>query len=326
MSDLSDVRAGAGWRTHGRLAAGLGALVLLAGAALGCGDGGNEAPAATTGPGTVTKPATLEGFSTPESVLFAGDRWFVSNIGPESAPVTKDGDGFLTELNSVGTVTARRAMPRPGDPPLHAPKGMAYTDNRVFVADIDRVVGYDMDTHGQVFEAVLDGGEPSLLNDLALLDPGTLLASDSLRGIVYRLDLETKKFEPLATGIPGANGIAVATATVHVAGTGADFTGGDLWRLDLAQQPAVPQRIGTVHGVLDGIAVLPNGNLIVSDWASGGETPGTVTVYGPDGARVALVQLPENTHGPADFTLDATAATAWIPAMPDNRVVIVPLP
>ncbi|WP_459960996.1 hypothetical protein [Nocardia sp. IFM 10818] len=327
MSDRSDVRAGAGWRTRGRMAAGFGALVLLA-AVAGCGKAADEAPTANAGPGTVSKAGALEGFSTPESVLFAGDRWFISNIGPQAEPVAEDGDGFLTELNSAGTVTARRAMPRPGDPPLHAPKGMTYTDNRVFVADIDRVVGYDMDTHGQVFEAVVTGEEPALLNDLALLNPHTLLVSDSLRGIVYLLDTETRLFEPLATGIPGANGLAVdaAGAAAYVAGTGADFRGGDVWRLDLAQRPAAPQRVGAVHGVLDGIAVLANGNLVVSDWVSAGETPGAMTVYGPDGALVAAVQLPENTHGPADFALDATARNAWIPAMPDNRVVIVPLP
>lgn len=287
--------------------------------------GGSTGPAA---PGTVSKPGVLEGFSNPESVLFAGDRWFIANIGAAREPTGKDGDGFLTELNSVGTVTARRAMPRTGDPALNAPKGMAHIDNRVFVADVDRVVGYDMDTHGQVFEAPLTGDEPALLNDIAVLDERTFLVTDTLRGNVSRLNLETKQFETLAAGIPGANGIAVDASgkTAYVVGVGGDFTGGDLWKLDLAQNPVVPQRVGAVHGVLDGIAVLAGGDLVVSDWTGQGDTPGAITVYKPDGAVSASVKLPENLHGPADFAVDAAGKNLWIPAMPDNRVVIVPLP
>ncbi|MEV6070855.1 SMP-30/gluconolactonase/LRE family protein [Nocardia sp. NPDC052001] len=318
--------------TSGRRVATTCAGVLLLTAATGCGASDDTAAARTTGAhaasGTVAKPGSLEGFSTPESVLFAGDRWFISNVGARADATGKDGDGYLTELNSAGTVTARRAMPRPGDPPLNAPKGLARTDNRVFVADIDRVVGYDVDTHGQVFEAAL-GGEPALLNDLALLDSRTLLVTDTVRGSVFRLDLETKRFDPIATGLPGANGIALdATGKVaYVAGVGADFGGGDVWRLDLVRNPVVPQRIGAIHGVLDGLAVLSDGTLIVSDWVvSGGDQPGRITTYHPDGAEAAAVRLPENLHGPADFTVDAAGRNLWVPAMPDNRVVIVPLP
>ncbi|MET9491527.1 hypothetical protein [Nocardia sp. NPDC006630] len=152
--------------------------VLLLVAATGCGtwDGGTirtAGPITAHTPGAAPKPGSLEGFSSPESVLFAGDRWFISNIGADREPA-QDGDGYLTELNSGGTVTARHAMPRPGDPPLNAPKGLAYTGNRVFVTDIDRVVGFDTDTHGQVFEARLGDNAPALLDDLALQDPHSL--------------------------------------------------------------------------------------------------------------------------------------------------------
>ncbi|WP_067699130.1 SMP-30/gluconolactonase/LRE family protein [Nocardia jejuensis] len=315
-----------------------GALLLTA--AVGCGisdDNGNgvargtstSLPGGTTSAASATpaKPGTLEGFSSPESVVFAGDRWFISNIGAKQEPTAKDGDGFLTELSSVGTLTARKAVPRQGDPALNAPKGMAYTANRLFVADIDRVVGYDVDSGAQVFEAPLGGDQPALLNDITLADPRTLLVTDSLRGAVYRMDLETKKFDPVATGIPGANGIALESSgkTAYVAASGTDFKGGDLWRLDLTQNPVVPQRVGAVHGVLDGIAVLANGELVISDWAGSGSTPGTVTVHRPDGSEVAKVSLPENLHGPADFTVDPAGRNLWIPAMPDNRVLVVQL-
>ncbi|MFI6869604.1 SMP-30/gluconolactonase/LRE family protein [Nocardia sp. NPDC050406] len=333
MSELSTAARSSGRRA--RYAAGIAVLALVTACGGAGGDGGGglrgtTVPVAGGSPGTLTKPGAIEGFSVPESVVFAGDSWLVSNLGRvDPDPAAKDGDGFLTELNAVGTLTARRAMPRPGDPPLHAPKGMAAVDNRVFVADVDRIVGYDTSSHGQVFEAALGDGAPALLNDIVALDSRTLLVTDTYRDTVYQLDIETKHFEPRATGIPGANGIAIDDSgrTAYVVADGEAFEGGDLWRLDLTQTPAVPQRVGAVHGILDGVAVLSTGNIVVSDWISTqGDKSGTLTVYRPDGTPATQLRLPDNLHGPADFAVDPAGRNIWIPAMPDNRLVIVPLP
>ncbi|MFI9510824.1 SMP-30/gluconolactonase/LRE family protein [Nocardia sp. NPDC052566] len=304
------------------LGSGLVACVLAV-AAVGCGsDGKGGADKA----GADLKPGVLSGFSTPESVLVVGDGYFVSNVGAAVEPVTKDGDGFLSRLDGTGKVTAAKAIPRAGDPPLNAPKGMAFADNKIFVADIDRVVGYDIDSLGQVFEAPIGGDAPTLLNDIAVLDDKTLLVTDTLRGSVYKLGIEDKKFGTLTTGVAGANGVVVDTSgkIAYVAANGAKFEGGDLFQLDLGRTPVIPKRIGTLHGVYDGIALLPNGNLVVSDWVSSDNpVPGAVTVYQTDGTEVSKVQLPGTPSGTADFTLDKSGKYLLIPAMPENKIVIV---
>ncbi|WP_330253799.1 hypothetical protein OG874_04135 [Nocardia sp. NBC_00565] len=312
-----DVRRGSVVRAAGGVA---GALLLVA-AVTGCG-GDKKAAAAAA-------PSVLDGFSKPESVLVAGDKWFVSNIGATQEPMTKDGDGFLTRLDANGKVIERKAIPRAGDPPLNAPKGMAFADNKVFVADIDRVVGYDVDTLGQVFEAPLGGDAASLLDDIAVLDDKTLLVTDTVRGSVYKLDLETKKYGTLTTAIPGANGIVLdkSSKTAYVAALGAYFEGGNLYKLGVEQAPAAVGKVGTVHGILDGIALLPNGDLAVSDWvASDNPAPGVIKIYHTDGTEVTTVKLPGELHGPADFTLDGAGKNLLVPAIADDKVAIVALP
>ncbi|MGW4774152.1 hypothetical protein ACWEO2_39690 [Nocardia sp. NPDC004278] len=311
------VRRGSAVRAAGAVA---GALLLVV-AVSGCGDDKKDAAASA--------PGVLDGFSKPESVVVAGDKWFVSNIGATQEPMTKDGDGFLSRLDSTGKVVERKAIPRAGDPPLNAPKGMVYADNKVFVADIDRVVGYDVDTLGQVFEAPLGGDAAALLDDIAVLDDKTLLVTDTVRGAVYKLDIESKKFGTLTTSIPGANGIALdkSTKTAYVAGLGAHFEGGDLYKFGIEHAPAAVGKVGTVHGVFDGIALLPNGDLAVSDWVSADKpVPGTIKIYHTDGTEVATVKLPQDLHGPADFALDGAGKNLIVPAVADDKVAIVALP
>ncbi|HUN12500.1 MAG TPA: hypothetical protein PLE50_09580, partial [Rhabdaerophilum sp.] len=111
----------------------------------------------------------VSGFKNPESVLIDGARRFVSNIGEKLDPVGHDGDGFISELDAEGRIVALHAMPIDGAK-LDAPKGMAMLGGRLYVADINRVVGFDPATRKQVFEARVPGDSPSLLNDIDVVD------------------------------------------------------------------------------------------------------------------------------------------------------------
>lgn len=306
------------------------ALAVVA-AATGCGSGDDSKAATATTAATssaIAKPLVIEGFSGPEAVLFAGDRVYVSNRGSGRDSLSQDGDGFLSELDPAGKVTKLRAMPHTGDSPLHSPKGLARNGNRIFVADVNRIVGYDMDSRREVFEARIGGELDTLLNDIVPLDDKSMLVTDTARGSVYRLDLDTREFETLTNEIPGANGVALDSTgeLAYVAAVGAGATGGELWELDLTQQPVQPQTVGNVTGILDGVAVLSNGNIIVSDWVSPEDESGTVVVYRVGGIEAAKVPLPEGVRGSADFTIDPSGRNLWVAALSDNRVAIIPLP
>lgn len=268
-------------------------------------------------------PRVITGFQTPESVLVAGDHRYVSNIGAGLDPTGKDGDGFISELDADGRPIDAHAFPPPGSR-LDAPKGMALAGGRLFVADIDRVVGFDLDSRAQVFEARLPVGGPVLVNDLAAVDDRRLLVSETIGGTVWALDLASGDFRRLADSVPGANGILYdgATRSALVVGLGADFKGGDVFRVSLDGGATRVAR--SPHGVFDGIARLPDGGVLVSDWVSiEPPTPGRFLRLGPDGSGPGeAYDAGVPVSGPADFAVDP-AGKLWIPATLENAVVVV---
>ncbi|MES2937912.1 MAG: hypothetical protein V4864_09525 [Pseudomonadota bacterium] len=276
----------------------------------------------------------IDGFAAPESVLVAGRRVFVSNIGAKLDPLAKDGDGFISELDRAGNVVRLRAFPAAGGAPLHAPKGMALAARTLYVADIDRVVGFDLASGAQVFEATAPGKEPALLNDLAAENDGTLLVTDTLRGTVARLDIASGRFTVIASHIAGANGIAVDAARhrAWVVGIGAKFDGGDVHEIALQGAPAAGAthgslRIAGPHGLFDGVAFLPGGMVAISDWrALDGSKPGDIALYAAEGTRIGTVHTSVPLLGPADFHYDATCRQLWVPGSLSNQVQVVNLP
>ena len=73
------------------------------------------------------------------------------------------------------------AFPKGGDAKLNAPKGLAIVAGKLYVADIDRIIGFDLETHARAFEAVLPGDGPALLNDIAVENHQQLIVTDTLR-------------------------------------------------------------------------------------------------------------------------------------------------
>jgi len=106
--------------------------------------------------------------------------------------------------------------------------------------------------------ARIPGPSNTDLGDTALAPDGTVYATDSRRGGVYRLRPGSTKLEPVTTGLSSAQGIAISndgrTAVV------ADYALG-LMRLDLATgklaSVAVPDTVTTLG--IDGLAMLPDG-------------------------------------------------------------------
>lgn len=270
-----------------------------------------------------TEVLTVTGFQHPESVLVVGASRFVSNIGGTLDPVGHDGDGFISELDGTGRIVALRAFPSEGGR-LDAPKGMATIDGRLYVADIDRIVGFDLATRRQVFEAQVPAGGPSLLNDVDAMN-GSLVVSDTLRGTVYRVDVGSGVFTTIAEGIPGANGVVwdAPRRRIVVVGLGAKFDGGDLFEIGVG---GAPKKIdGGPHGLLDGLAVLPDGRMVVSDWrAIDPPVPGAVMITAADGRPTKTLDVGRPILGPADFAVDLATRKIWIPATLEGAVVIAP--
>lgn len=272
----------------------------------------------------------LDAFAHPESVVIdAGTGTaYVSNIGTDLAPMAKDGDGFISKVTPDGIIESLRFLPRDSTEALHAPKGMAILAGTLYVADVDRIVGFDLSTRAQVFAVDLSGFGTQFLNDLAVFDGRTLLASATDIGTVFRVPVgDPPEATVLVEGIEGVNGVHVDSDNVlYTVSFGGD---GGLRQipLDAYATPTGSTALLSTEGTqLDGLALLPDGRILVSDWTGDDETnAGAMRVFIPGRESLRSLPMPEPVQGPADFYYDAEASLLWVPALPESRVVIMPL-
>ena len=258
--------------------------------------------------------AMAQPLASPESALRLGEQLYVSNMGERPAPTQKDGDGFISRHSVNGEVIERRFLPVSGS--LDAPKGLAHLDGTLFVADIDRILGFSLESREQVFELSLQEAGARSLNDIAVVDR-RLLVSDTQRGWMFEIDPASGKSRVLVKGAAGANGLVydAPNRRLYVAGYGER---GRLGYVDLdTRWPRY--RALSFAGKLDGIGML-DGWLIVSDWS--GEQGGQLHAYQPRRGAAVRNLLPEPVDGPADFELDAGSGQLWLPVMKENRLLI----
>ena len=197
-----------------------------------------------------------------------GHRHFVSNMGKTLEPLAFDGDGFISEIDDTGGLLTTH-LSQGCNQATTRPKGLAVVGNLPLVADIDRIVGFDLTTGQTAFQAPMEAGAPSLLNDIAPeTDKFKSFAYHTIRGALYRLDLRTRRFTTLATGIPGANGVTINPdgSSAIVVGVGNDFAGG-MFTVSLGQT-GDPDKWDAPFGMLDGIAILPDGRFVISNWVA----------------------------------------------------------
>jgi hypothetical protein len=268
---------------------------------------------------------SIAGFSHPESVAIDSTRTkiFVSNIGKEMNPTAKDADGYISEVTSDGTIVRQYFTPKGA---LNAPKGLACIDDVVYVADIDRVVGFDTRSGDRVFD--LDfSSDTSFLNDLAVLGDRTLLVSASDTGIVYQISLNQQQYSALPGYIPGANGVAydAQTKTIYAVGLGENFNGkGNLYQLSLTKPNRQFEQINSLPGFLDGIGFMDDAHLIYSDWVSITESvPGAIYSYDLATEQTTTLVLSMEVNAPADFAY--SNGLLWLPQTLDNQVLVLNL-
>lgn len=284
--------------------------------------GGSDAPAADAGAAPAEPDIVVAdvGFSTPESVLHdaEADVYLVSNIN--GSPLEKDGNGFISRVAPDGTVLDLKWIDGAAQGVvLHAPKGMAIQDGKLYVADIDCIRIFDAVSGAVIKGSCLESA--TFLNDIAPGGSGTMFFTDSgfragAAGFepsgtdaVYRmLDDERVVQVRKEPGLGGPNGIAVGSRGIMVA----TFGSGEVFRLTAEGErtdimPASERQF-------DGIEMLPDGGFMVSSW-------GDQCVYriGADG-KVSKVL--EGVEAPADIGYDATRNRLLVPLFNANQVII----
>ena len=278
------------------------ALLLFAGPA--------AAPAAE-----LPKPL-VEGMVLPESVAIGPDgKMYVSVIGGD-----KDGDGSIVRIDNGKAVTVV--------PGLDDPKGIAFFQKWLFIADKTKVLRVDLSAKGGGSKVDLFAPAnafpvgPKFLNDVAV-DPesGMVYVSDSgdLKGgggAVYSITpnglVKTVVNEKTLPGLNTPNGLAMDGASHLIL---ADFGSGILYRVKLAD--GTSEKIAEGMDGADGVTWDHLGRLFVSSWKLG-------KVWGIPRPGAKPVLVAEGFKSAADTCLDPSGKFLLVPDMKAGTLTAIP--
>lgn len=239
---------------------------------------------------------SADSLMTNESVLFdeTTGNLYVSNIEGQD-PLQKDGKGSIAILSKEGKILNPAWVNG-----LNAPKGMAISNGKLYVTDIDEFVEIDIATAKISNKWKVEGAQ--FLNDVA-----------AHNGTVYFTDMNTGKVHAFANGAistisegnESLNGIAVASdGTIY----GLDASGLKKWNADGTTTVLNAQVTGG-----DGLVILGDGNFVASRWI--GEV-----WFANDSTQTLMLDTKSAESNTADIGYNAAEKIVYVPTFFKNKV------
>ncbi len=126
----------------------------------------------------IKKWETPQQFKTPESVIYDASRdiCYVSNVN--GSPAARDGNGFISKLSPDGKLIQLEWING-----LNGPKGMTIYQDKLYVADIDRVAEIDL-ASGKILQ-FFKPKDAIFLNDATVDKNGIIYISDTGNDRIY---------------------------------------------------------------------------------------------------------------------------------------------
>jgi hypothetical protein len=220
----------------------------------------------------VLSDQTAGGFGHVESVAYdpKGKVLYTSDFGPDLKPADKDGKGKITKVSLDGKILEDGFLPAKGQT-LNKPKGIWIQGNRLWVTDIDSVWVFDLKTkQGKK----LDLPAITFANDVTVMG-NALYVSDNRSDMLVRVepaDFLQTKVDPRITVVfkdksinlnglyPGKNG-----ALLIVGQKGKEDPRG-IYSMAPGKDPEL---LSDKIGMLDGLYLMSNGDVLATDWATG---------------------------------------------------------
>jgi DNA-binding beta-propeller fold protein YncE len=258
-----------------------------------------------------TKIWEVTGFDAPESVVLdpGSTAIYVSNVA--GSVMATDGNGFISKVSPDGKMIERNWVTG-----LNGPTGLAISDGKLYVADIDELV--EIDILGAKIRKRYPAVGARFLNDVASDGAGAVYTSDMMTDTIWRL--KDGKFAAWlkSPDLNGPNGLLVdgdklvVAAFGRLSGNDKVAEAGTLLFVSLADKSIKPLRGGAI-GNLDGLLMLAPGRYVATDWPKG-----ALYLITSDGKSEEIIDL---NQGTADIALGADKNTVLIPMMKDNAVV-----
>lgn len=235
----------------------------------------------------------------PESVLVDAKNniLYVSNIDGKE-PWGKDGKGSIGKVGTDGKIIAVDWVAG-----LNAPKGMGLYNNKLFAADIDRVVVIDINKGAVIQTIPVDSAQA--LNDITI----------DKKGIVYVSDSKTKKVHRIENGaatvwienLQGPNGVLSYKDELYVLDNGGMYK--------VQKNKSLVKIADGMEGGTDGIENVIGKDFIVSCWA------GSIWYVKADGSKEHLLDTKDQNINSADIGYDAKNRIVYVPTFWKNSIV-----
>ena len=256
----------------------------------------------------------VTGFDGPEAVRYdpEQDLYFVANF--TGGGNDRDSTGFISKLNTDGTIESLRFMTGTEEHPMHAPRGMFILGETLWAADADGIHGFNRTTGEQTDFIDFTTLNPGFLNDIAASADGTLYVTDTGTNTLYRVDGSTPVV--VTSELPHApNGITLhpETGVLVLAPWGGALTY-HAWDPD--EETLTVYASGQGGGNIDGIEFFQGKLLAASQRDS--------SLHIIDGQQdLVYITMPGR---PADIGLDTQRNQVAVPYIALNRVDIWQLP
>ncbi len=236
---------------------------------------------------------------TPESVLYDAENGilYVANM----YLATEEEDGFISKLNSDGTVIELEWLTG-----LKAPKGMGIADGKLFATDVDELAIIDIESASLLEKIPVEGAK--FLNDLAIGADNIVYFSDSETGKIHIYN-EGKVEEWITEGLSRPNGLYIMNGIAMLSSSGSH----DVKSIDIESKEMTI--VATGIGAGDGLEYTGiDDYFLVSDWN------GEVFIIGNDTVQ-SLLKTKDIKINSADIGFNMTEQIVYVPTFYDNRVV-----
>lgn len=257
-----------------------------------------------------------------EGSVAYGNDILISNFGCETFnPLNEEGKGYIIKL--VGD-SVTPFIPSQGY--ITAPKGMALAKNHLFIADVGKVVIYNIDSLDNIPQTIIFPEGNLFINDIVVKD-NEAFVSVTNTGNIFKIDisnidsLNSNNITPYIS-IPGANGMVLDGNKLYIASyppDGITKKENTIYIINDINNPYLEKFIDR-EGQYDGLA-LYNSRLYFTNWVN--NEIGYVDLQTKE-IELFLIEDPAaQLTGPADITI--LNNKLYIPNLPSSEVIVVNL-
>ena len=237
---------------------------------------------------------------TPESVLYdeAGKQLYVSNIDGQSWQ--KDGKGSIGKVGLDGKIIQVDWVTG-----LEAPKGMGLYNNKLYVADIDKVAVIDVKS-ASITQTIPVAGAQAL-NDLSIDKKGIVYVSDSRLKKLHRIENGQVTTLLDSTSLKGPNGVLIEGDDLYV------VDAGGLYKVE--KNKSLTKITEGIEGSVDGLQHVAGTDFLVTTWQ------GTIWYVKGDGRKQLLLDTRDQKSNTADIGYNAKEHILYVPTFFKNKIV-----